>query len=73
MYVYVIISGRAVLFLQNYELRVGALPYETIYDRNLEVNSTNQKDLSKKYRLFEGHMINIICEVPSLIYNKKHT
>ncbi len=42
---------------------MGSFKYENIYDWNHPVRSDDPRELSKRYRIYEGQMLNIICQV----------
>ena len=49
--------------MQDYELRVGGFKYENLYDWNYPVESDDPRETSKRYRIYEGEMLDIICKV----------
>ncbi len=49
--------------VQDYELRVGGFKYENLYDWNYPVESDDPRETSKRYRIYEGEMLDIICKV----------
>ena len=48
---------------QDFVLRIGAVPIDAIYDEDFIVDSTDPKDVARKYNRNEGLMMQIICQV----------
>ncbi len=42
---------------------MGAIPYASLIDTDYKITSDDPKELSKKYRLYEGQMLQVICQV----------
>ena len=53
----------SLLLLKGYTFRVGGVPFPMLFDKGFPVKSKDPLEVAKKYRLYEGKMLQTICQV----------